>query len=259
MTDIDSARPARPAADLIEEARALFARDPLVGAALAVDMADLRSEPELLASILASAMPREESRRCVREAALGVLETDRSALDGTLADIEITARRNFEPGGEIATLLFSRGVHALLGHRVAHSLWRQGRADSALALKTLFGRAFSTDIHPAARFGCGVWLDHGLGFVVGETAIVEDGASIWHGVTLGGTLKDKSDRRHPHLRRGATIGAGAILLGGIEIGEDAVVAAGSVVLADVPPGTTVAGVPARPKARSDGSFSGFQA
>ncbi|MEO3433280.1 serine O-acetyltransferase [Inquilinus sp. CAU 1745] len=259
MTDIDSGRPARPAVDLLEEARTLFARDPLVDAALAVDVTDLRSETELLAAVLASAIPAEGSRRCVRDAALKVLETDRAALEGALADVAITAHRNFEPGGDIATLLFSRGVHALLGHRVAHSLWREGRADSALALKTLFGRAFSTDIHPAARFGCGVWLDHGLGFVVGETAIVEDGASIWHGVTLGSTLKDKSDRRHPRLCRNATIGAGAILLGGIEIGEGAVVAAGSVVLADVPTGTTVAGVPAKPKTRSGDSFSGFQA
>lgn len=258
MTDIDSRRPARPAVDLLEEARALFAREPLVGAALAVDISDLRSEAELLAATLASAIPDEGSRRCVRDAALKVLETDCAALDGALADIAITAHRNYEPGGEVATLLFSRGVHALLGHRVAHSLWREGRADSALALKTLFGRAFSTDIHPAARFGPGVWLDHGLGFVVGETAIVEGGASIWHGVTLGSTLKDKGDRRHPRLRRDVTIGAGAILLGGIEIGAGAVVAAGSVVLADVPSGTTVAGAPARPKARSGGSFAGFQ-
>nr|WP_252192870.1 serine O-acetyltransferase [Rhizobium sp. CSW-27] len=129
--------------------------------------------------------------------------------------------------------------------------------DLALALKALFGRAFSTDIHPAARFGRGIWLDHGLGFVVGETAIIGDDVSIWHGVTLGSTLKDSGGRRHPRLGSGVTVGADAILLGGIDIGAGSVIAAGAVVLGDVQPETTVAGVPAKGKPRTQSSFRGF--
>ncbi len=140
---------------------------------------------------------------------------------------------------------------------MAHAFWAEGRTDFALGLKTLFGRAFSTDIHPGARFGAGVWLDHGLGFVVGETAVIEDGVAIWHGVTLGSTLKEGGGARHPRLCRGVTVGAGAVILGGVTIGVGSVVAAGSVVVGDVAPGTTVAGVPAKAKVRSTSSFSGF--
>ena len=157
----------------------------------------------------------------------------------------------------MTTLLYSRGIHALLAHRVSHALWLAGRRDMALAVKTVLGRAFATDIHPAASIGRGVWLDHGVGFVVGETAVIEDEVCIWHDVTLGSTLKSSGPGRHPRVRRGAVIGAGAILLGGIEIGERAVIAAGAIVLRDVAPGTTVAGVPARQKPRDASSFGGF--
>ncbi len=242
---------------LSEEARELFAREPALLAVLSIAPGDISTDETLLAAVLVSAIARPEARQAIGEIALRIFREDPVARASALADITVTARKNFEPGGEIATLLFSRGIHALLAHRVTHSLWREGRADLALALKTIFGRAFSTDIHPAARFGRGIWLDHGLGFVVGETAIIEDDVSIWHGVTLGSTLKDSGAARHPRLRRGATIGAGAVILGGVEIGIGSVVAAGSVVLTDVAPGTTVAGVPAKLKARSASSFAGF--
>jgi serine O-acetyltransferase len=101
------------------------------------------------------------------------------------------------------------------------------------------------DIHPAARIGRGVFIDHGTGIVIGETSVVEDDVSILQSVTLGGTGKESGDR-HPKIRRGVMIGAGAEILGNIEVGEGSKVAAGSVVLAPVPPHTTVAGVPAKP-------------
>jgi len=246
-----------PSTRLTTQARGLFEQEPMLPALLSIVPAHLSSDDELLAAVLGSAIGDPAARQAVGDIALTVFRDDGSARDAALADVETTARKNFEPGGEIATLLFSRGIHALLAHRVTHSLWTEGRTDLALALKTLFGRAFSTDIHPAARIGRGIWLDHGLGFVVGETALIEDDVSIWHGVTLGSTLKDSSATRHPRLRRGATIGAGVVILGGVDIGAGSVVAAGSVVLTDVEPGTTVAGVPAKPKARSAGSFAGF--
>lgn len=242
---------------LVAAMHALFAREPSLTAILSIEASTIVSIDQLLVAVLAGAMGDHHVRERVRDAAVEIFRADSVARESALADIANTSRKNFEPGGAIATLLFSRGIHALLGHRVTYSLWSAGRTDLALALKTVFGRSFATDIHPAARFGRGIWLDHGLGFVVGETSIIEDDVSIWHGVTLGSTLKDSGDRRHPQLRRGVTIGAGAILLGGVEIGEGSVVAAGSVVLNNVPPATTVAGIPAKPKPRGTQSFAGL--
>lgn len=173
----------------------------------------------------------------------------------TLRDITETARRNFEPGGAVAALLFARGVHAVMAHRVAHQLWQNGDHRLALAFKSTLGRALCTDIHPAAKIGSGFWLDHGLGFVVGETAVIEDDVSIWHNVTLGSTLADSGPTRHPHIARGAVIGAGVIILGNIRIGAGANVAAGAVVLEDVPDGTVVVGTKARQVGRARISFA----
>jgi len=256
-TRLSNAASGHQSTGLIDEARELFAREPELLPVLSIGSECISTAETLLTAVLVSAVPQSEARPAVSAIVLRVFQEDPVARASALADITVTARKNFEPGGEIATLLFSRGIHALLAHRVTHSLWCEGRVDLALALKTIFGRAFLIDIHPAARFGRGIWLDHGLGFVVGETAIIEDDVSIWHGVTLGSTLKDSGAARHPRLRRGATIGAGAVILGGVEIGAGSVVAAASVVLSDVAPGTTVAGVPAKQKARSASSFAGF--
>ena len=175
-------------------------------------------------------------------------------LSSSIRDITETSRRNFEPGGIAATLLFSRGIHAVLAHRVAHQLWLDDDKNLALAIKSTLGRPLSTDIHPAAQFGSGIWLDHGLGFVVGETAVIEDDVSIWHNVTLGSTLTDSGSTRHPTLKRGAVIGAGAVILGGITIGENAAVAAGAIVLQDVPAGKVIAGQKATLKGDATVSF-----
>lgn len=243
--------------ELLAEVRGLLINSPQLAGLIGIDIGDFADTAGLLACVLAAPMTNVTQREYVREAAYAVFASDENALDSALADIETTSRKNFEPGGITTTLLFSRGIHALLGHRVTHSLWTRGTRDLSLALKTLFGRAFSTDIHPAARFGKGIWLDHGLGFVVGETTIIGDNVSIWHGVTLGSTLKDNSTQRHPRIGSGVTIGADAIVLGGVDIGEGSVIAAGSIVLTDIPAGTTVAGVPAKPKPRSTASFSGI--
>jgi len=140
-------------------------------------------------------------------------------------------------------LLFFKGFMALSTYRASHRLWHDGRRWLALYLQSISSEVFSTDIHPAARIGCGILLDHATSFVVGETAIIEDDVSILHEVTLGGTGKATGDR-HPVIRSGVLIGAGAKILGRVEIGTQAKVGAGSVVLNDVPPHTTVAGVPA---------------
>jgi len=155
-----------------------------------------------------------------------------------VADRDPACTRFVEP------LLYFKGYHALQTHRFAHALMRQGRKDFAFYLQSRSSEIFQTDINPDARIGRGVFLDHATGLVVGQTAVIEDDVSILQGVTLGGTGKATGDR-HPKIRRGVLIGAGAKILGNIEVGQCARVAAGSVVLKDVPRNVTVAGVPAK--------------
>ena len=142
-------------------------------------------------------------------------------------------------------LLYFKGFHAIQTQRLAHWLWLNGRRDFALYLQSRSSSVFQTDIHPAVPFGRGIFLDHATGLVVGGTATIDDNVSILQGVTLGGTGKEGGDR-HPKVRHGVLIGAGAKVLGDIEIGESSKIAAGSVVLHPVAPHTTVAGVPAKP-------------
>lgn len=160
------------------------------------------------------------------------------------ADIIAVADRDPACSRLIEPVLYFKGFHAIQTHRLAHTLWNQRRRDLALYLQSRSSEVFQTDINPAARIGKGIFLDHATGLVVGQTAVIEDDVSILQDVTLGGTGKEKGDR-HPKIRRGVLIGAGAKILGNIEVGACARVAAGSVVLQPVPRNTTVAGVPAR--------------
>jgi len=181
-----------------------------------------------------------------------ILRAFQQALDAepdlsTAMRADITAVYDRDPacGRFIEPFLYFKGFHAIEAHRLTHWLWHNGNRDFAFYLQSRASEVFQTDIHPAARLGRGLFLDHATGLVVGETAVIEDNVSMLQDVTLGGTGKQAGDR-HPKVRRGAMIGAGAKILGNIEIGENARVAAGSVVLTSVPPHTTVAGVPARP-------------
>ena len=144
----------------------------------------------------------------------------------------------------IDPLLYFKGFHAIQTHRLAHWLWEQGRKDFALYLQARVSSVFQVDIHPAVKMGQGIFFDHATGIVIGMTAVIDDDVSILQGVTLGGTGKETGDR-HPKIRRGVLIGAGAEILGNIEVGHCSKVAAGSVVLKEVPHNVTVAGVPAR--------------
>ncbi|SRR6056297_127383 len=143
----------------------------------------------------------------------------------------------------IEPLLYFKGFHALVTHRFAHRLWTSGRRDLALYLQSQASRVYSVDIHPAAKVGIGIMLDHGHSLVFGETCEIGDNVSILHGVTLGGTGKESGDR-HPKIGDNVLIGAGAKVLGNIRVGACSRIAAGSVVLKDVPACKTVAGVPA---------------
>ena len=157
---------------------------------------------------------------------------------GAVMDRDPACTRALEP------LLYFKGFHAIQTHRLAHWLWSRNRQDFALYLQSRSSEVFQTDIHPAARIGRGIFLDHATGLVVGSTAVIEDNVSMLQNVTLGGTGKERGDR-HPKIRHGVLIGAGAKILGNIEVGHCARVAAGSVVLHPVPANATVAGVPAK--------------
>jgi serine O-acetyltransferase len=160
------------------------------------------------------------------------------------ADLLAARTRDPAASGYAQPFLYYKGFHALQSYRVAHWLWNRDRRGLAAHLQNRISEAFGVDVHPAARIGSGIIIDHGTSVVIGETAVVEDNVSILHEVTLGGTGKERGDR-HPKVRRGVLLGAGAKILGNIEIGLGAKVAAGSVVLRDVPARTTVAGIPAR--------------
>jgi serine O-acetyltransferase len=173
-----------------------------------------------------------------------VLEADPSLGEAFRADLMAVAKRDPACSRLLEPLLYFKGFHALEIYRMAHGLWQAGRKDFALYLQSLCSRFLQIDIHPAAKIGRGIMFDHATGIVIGETAAIGDNCSMLHGVTLGGTGNERGDR-HPKIGRGVMIGAGAKILGNIQVGDCARVAAGSVVLQDVPPRRTVAGVPAR--------------
>jgi serine O-acetyltransferase len=165
---------------------------------------------------------------------------------GAAARADIVAVRERDPACHryVEPVLFFKGFQALLAHRVAHWLWREGRRDLAKYLQMRMSEVFTVDIHPGARIGRGIMIDHAHGIVIGETAVVGDDVSMLHSVTLGGTGKEDGDR-HPKIGDGVLIGAGAKILGNITVGKCSRIAAGSVVLQAVPSCKTVAGVPAR--------------
>jgi serine O-acetyltransferase len=160
------------------------------------------------------------------------------------ADLAAVVERDPACNRFIEPLLYFKGFHALVTYRFAHILWQQGRRDFALYLQSQSSRIFSVDIHPAAKIGIGIFIDHAHGIVIGETAVVGDNVSMLHNVTLGGTGKETADR-HPKIGDNVLLAAGAKVLGNITVGHCSKVAAGSVVLKDVPPNKTVAGVPAK--------------
>lgn len=160
------------------------------------------------------------------------------------ADIIATYERDSACDYYNLPFLYFKGFHALQAYRVSNCLWSHGRTALAYFLQSHISAVFGVDIHPAANIGKGIMLDHATGIVIGETTVVEDNVSIMQNVTLGGTGKEGGDR-HPKIRKGVLVSAGVKILGNIEIGEGAKVGAGSVVLDDVAPHTTVVGVPAK--------------
>ncbi|PCK09455.1 MAG: serine O-acetyltransferase [Alteromonadaceae bacterium] len=180
----------------------------------------------------------------IREIIESTFQCDCSIGASARADIKAIFDRDSACDLYAMPFLYFKGFHALQSYRVAHCLWMSGRKQLAYFLQSHISLIFSVDIHPAAQLGKGIMLDHGTGIVIGETTVIEDDVSIMQAVTLGGTGKAGGDR-HPKIRKGSLVSAGAKILGNIEVGVGAKVGAGSVVLIDVPPHTTVVGVPAK--------------
>lgn len=209
---------------------------------------DIFISRDSLAHSVAARLSRKLAREdMTRQELLPLLEeilTEHPQLVASMAS-DLIAINDRDPActSIMQPLLYYKGFKAISTYRISHQLWKNERRDLALYFQSLSAEIFGVDIHPAARLGCGLFLDHATSVVMGETAIVEDNVSILHEVTLGGTGKI-SGNRHPIVRSGVLIGAGAKILGRVEIGKNAKIGAGSVVLADVPPHKTVAGVPA---------------
>jgi serine O-acetyltransferase len=202
----------------------------------------------LAAAIAAMLAQKLHSDTCTetqwRQVFSAILENHPHLVQDMVADLNAIRERDRACRDVYQALCFFKGFHALAAYRLMHVLWMQNHRPLALQLQNRISIVFGVDIHPAARIGHGVMFDHATGIVVGETAVIGNNVSIMQGVTLGGTGKEGGDR-HPKIRDGVLISVGATILGNIEIGEGAQIAAGSVVLEAVPAHTLVAGVPAR--------------
>jgi len=200
---------------------------------------------ECIATRLSRKLAREDmSREQVFSTLSSVIDSCDEILHSIARDLIAINDRDPACNSVAEPFLFFKGFHAITNYRVSHLLWEQKRTALALYFQSLGSEIFQVDIHPAAKIGCGIMLDHATSFVVGETGIIEDNVSILHEVTLGGTGKE-SGLRHPVVRTGVLIGAGVKILGRVEVGANSKIGAGSVVLANVPPNVTVVGVPAK--------------
>ncbi|MCB5410022.1 serine O-acetyltransferase [Pseudogemmobacter faecipullorum] len=186
----------------------------------------------------------EMSEQILREIADEAYSTSPELGAAARADLMAVYERDPACHRYLQPILFFKGYQAVQAYRIGHWLWQKGRVDLAYFVQMRVSEAFGVDIHPAARIGRGIMIDHAHSIVIGETAVVGDNVSMLHSVTLGGTGKEDGDR-HPKIGNGVLIGAGAKVLGNIRVGNCSRIAAGSVVLEEVPAETTVAGVPAR--------------
>ncbi|HEX2257902.1 MAG TPA: serine O-acetyltransferase [Afifellaceae bacterium] len=227
------------------EAEAVVAREPSLAGFIYASVLNYETLEEAVSSRVADRLDHAALSGEMIRHAFGEFFRDRPEI-GEVVRVDLVAVRDRDPACNrlIEPLLYFKGFHAIQTQRLSHWLFHGGREDFAFYLQSRASEVFQVDIHPAVPMGRGIFIDHATGVVVGGTAVIEDEVSILQNVTLGGTGKEGGDR-HPKIRRGVLIGAGATILGNIEVGHCSRVAAGSVVLKSVPPKTTVAGVPAR--------------
>lgn len=228
------------------EARAAAADEPTMASYLDAAILTHDSICRALAFHIAEKLAGPEmGAQQVRQVVANAYDADHSLIEAAEADMQATLERDPACRSMLQPFLFFKGFIALQTHRVANHLWKQGRETLAFHFQSRASELFAVDIHPATKIGRGVMLDHATGITIGETAVVGDNCSILQGVTLGGTGKEVGDR-HPKIGKGVLVSVGAKVLGNITIGDEAKIAAGSVVLKDVLPKCTVAGIPAKP-------------
>ncbi|WP_050527407.1 serine O-acetyltransferase [Pseudorhodobacter aquimaris] len=230
---------------ICDEALQAVATEPLMGGLIHSSVLHHASLERALAFRFALKLASGEmSEQILREIADAAFTADPTLGQIARADIAAVYERDPACNRLLQPLLFLKGFQAVQAYRIGHWLWGQGRHDLALFVQMRVSEVFGVDIHPNAKLGCGIMIDHAHSIVIGETAVIGDNVSMLHSVTLGGTGKVDGDR-HPKIGDGVLIGAGAKVLGNIKIGHCSRIAAGSVVLKDIPPCMTVAGVPAQ--------------
>jgi serine O-acetyltransferase len=227
------------------EAEAIVAREPSLAGFIYASVLNHETLEEAIASRVADRLDHAALSGEMIRHAFSEFFREKPEI-GEVVRVDLLAVRDRDPACNrlIEPLLYFKGFHAIQTQRLSHWLFQSGREDFAFYLQSRASEVFQVDIHPAVPMGRGIFIDHATGVVIGGTAVIEDEVSILQNVTLGGTGKERGDR-HPKIRRGVLIGAGAKILGNIEVGRCSRVASGSVVLKPVPPETTVAGVPAR--------------
>lgn len=227
------------------DARQMARTEPVLGRMLQACILDHTGLAGALAHLLAAKLSSAElPAASLRATFAEAMHATPRIVQLARADLAAIAERDPAASSSANPFLNHKGFHALQTHRIAHAFWQQGRHALAHWMQGRASEMFAVDIHPAAVIGAGVFIDHGTGVVIGETAVVGDNVSILQGVTLGGTGKQTGDR-HPKIGSGVLISAGAKVLGNIRVGDGAKIGAGSVVLDAVPPHKTVVGVPAR--------------
>ena len=228
-----------------DEARQAVLDEPLVGGFVHACILHHKSLEQALSSRVAAKLASNEmSMVVVREIVEEAYAAEHALVAASRADLVAIFERDPACHRLLQPILYFKGYQAIQAYRVGHYLWTQGHHDLAYFFQMRVSEIFGVDIHPAARIGRGIMIDHAHSIVIGETAVVGDNVSMLHSVTLGGTGKEEEDR-HPKIGNGVLIGAGAKVLGNITVGDCSRIAAGSVVLQDVPACKTVAGIPAK--------------
>lgn len=237
---------------LREEAGELIGREPLLASYVHACVLSHGSIDSALSFLLANKLGNYVmSAITIRELFDATFRQDPEIVEKASHDMQAVVDRDAATNSYLPVILFLKGYQSIQVHRLAHHLWQNNRKDLALYIQSRNSEVFGVDIHPACVMGKGIMFDHATGIVIGETTVIEDDVSIMQAVTLGGTGNEQGDR-HPKIRSGVLVSSGAKVLGNIEVGRGAKIGAGSVVLSDVAPHTTVVGVPAHPVGRPCG-------
>lgn len=230
---------------ITDEANQAISEEPLLGGLVGACVLHHKTLEKALSYRFAAKLSSNEmSMVLLREIADEAYDNCAELAEAARADITAVLDRDPACQRMLQPVLYFKGFQAMQAYRLAHCLWKEGRKDLAYFIQMRCSEVYGIDIHPGARIGRGIMIDHAHSIVIGETAVVGDNVSMLHSVTLGGTGKEDEDR-HPKIGDGVLIGAGAKVLGNIKVGDCSRIAAGSVVLEEVPCNVTVAGVPAR--------------